>query len=48
MISDYKIKVKIDKALIKNLAESFNENSDESLIVFYFDFMIENCCDSAD
>ena len=34
--------------LIKNLAESFDENSNESLIIFYFNLVIRNCCDDAD
>ena len=34
--------------LIKNLAESSDENFDESLVVFCFDFMIKNHHDDAD
>ena len=34
--------------LIKNLAESFNENSDESFIIFCFDLAVKNHCDDTD
>ena len=34
--------------LVKNLAESFDENSDESFINFYFDFVVKNCCNDVD
>ena len=33
---------------VKNLAESFNENSDENFVSFYFDFAAENYYDSID
>ena len=33
---------------IKNLAESFNENSDESLVIFHFDLAAENHYDNID
>ena len=34
--------VECHMTFIENLAESFNKNSDESLIILYFDLVAEN------
>ena len=40
--------IKCHVILVKNLAESSDENSDESFIAFHFDLAIQNCYSDTD